>query len=206
MFEVLGRSWKLVILGAAIIGVLGFFAPFFRFGSGDTTIEVSAYRIKVGFDRIEQVGPALAGIDPKRVARRLGEINELVQHETTVLQESFQFRNGAIYNALPKRTSRNSYVPYYFLSTLLLGAIAFVALVNRELGLVGSLCTIAAGMIAVWGFIREYGIDRRMGEDSSSISTGATLLLVSGLLALVSGVGSLALGDRGGIFRRVRPS
>lgn len=191
-----------MIVLAAGLGVLAFFLPFHRYELGARDLDVSAYRIVVGFDRAAQLDPAHAELEPWRQDRILRAFNHAIAHE--------QSRDG-FGDELSKE--RRSPVPYYFAAAIGLVLIAASCLWTRCLGLFGALGAIACGLCALWGYTRELLVDRNIARtalalgklvDTSTVAAGATLLLVVGLFALIAGVGGLAFVDPGG-FGKPRP-
>ena len=102
--------------------------------------------------------------------------------------------------------SHPSRIPYYYLAVAAMMLVATAALVRRELGFGGGLVAVACGLAVLWTVTREVLLDRaiaELGKLTTHVTWGAGMLLASGLIALISGVGVLALPDRKG-FRPPR--
>lgn len=181
----MSRYWKLLVFVAALAGLHGFFEPFFVYGSGDQEIRASAFRIRVGFDSIEQIDPSAAGLDPELAKARLREINEAIQYDLYERRSPFS-------GAVMAETSRRSFVPYYFLAVAGVFLVAFIVLVNGQMGWLTALSALVCGLLAIWGYLRELRMNREL------LASGSTWLLVSGVLAVVAAIGCLWRPDPGG--------
>lgn len=189
MRDWLGRGWKLVVVVAAGLASLSFFAPFITLRH-DPMIPVSPYRIVIGFEDIRQIDPALSGLPEKARIEILETLNFSIQHEPFAIQG--------------KKPPAN-HIPYYYLSALLLLAVAAVALARRQLGFLGALFTVGGGLGATLGWTRELVLERRLlseADMSMHIAGGAALLAVAGGLALIAGIGGLVWPDPGGFRAR----
>jgi hypothetical protein len=190
MRDHLGRAWKLVIVVAAGLATGSFFAPFIALRHAPAMVPVSAYRIVIGFDDLGQVDPALRDLPERARDKLLASWNDAIQHEPLAVEGK------------PPPENR---IPYYYLSAVLLLAVAAVALARRQLGFWGALFTFGSGLYATWGWTRELVIERRISGAanlSPHIAWGATLLATAGALALVAGIGALLWPDPGGFRAR----
>jgi hypothetical protein len=152
---------KVLVLLAGLIGVLGFFQPFYAYRGH----EVSAYRI---VRSAEEPGSIVA------------EITEVRAHEYMVAWPQVRPR--------VEPSSRTSPVPIYFASAIVMILVAFVAFAMRRLSGFGALFSLAAGMLAIGGWLNELRVerDRARAGFEEMLTTGGTLLLVSGLLGLAA--------------------
>lgn len=151
---------KVVVLLAGLIGVLGFFQPFFTYDDEP----VSAYRIARG-----------PHVEDGRVVHRVLHIRD--PRTTDWFQDPF-FESA----------DHPSPVPFYFASAIAMIAVAFVAFAMRRLSGFVALFSLAAGMLAIGGWLNEVRIDRDLVRAGfhTMMTTGATLLLASGVLAFVA--------------------
>lgn len=181
-----------MVLVAAGLVILGFFEPFVEAPTRPHPIQMSPYRILVGYDDIGQLDPSLRALPDDARAQRLDYLNRSFDEEP-IIDNKFTGRGQ------PSR------IPHCFLTGLLLLAIAVVALWRRQLGLVGSLFTIAGGLGATYGWTRELVLERHTlhaGGLPSHLVWGAAFLVAAGALALLAGVGALLWSDPGGFLPR----
>jgi hypothetical protein len=194
MMATLGRSWKIVVLAATVLGAVGFFAPFRRYVLGEREIQVTPYRMLIGYSDVAQIAPELAARSEEARAVLLERWNDLVRHETMVTWEGREF-------------SVMNRVPLYFLSVIACGLAAAIAFARR-LGLFTGLLVVAGGLCALWGWSRELLLSRAAssaaGREVLHTGWGVNLALACGLLALVAGIGSLLIQDPGKKRPRVR--
>jgi hypothetical protein len=194
--EHVGRSWKLVVLVAAGLGVLAFFEPFIEIPidlpTAPRTMQLSAYRVLVGFDDIGQFDPALRQLPVRKQREALAELNDSLAQEIVT--------QGDLYRVHASR------IPHCFLSVLLLLAVAAVALARRELGLLGSLFAIGGGLGATYAWSRVLSLARHTqaaGGVPSHLLWGGAVMAAAGALGLLAGIGSMLWPDPGG-FRSPR--
>jgi hypothetical protein len=167
------------------VATFSFFEPFIAISYNGTIVPVSAYRVTVGFDDVGQVDPALRDLPERARNAMLASLNNAIQHET-----------GA-----PNPRQQSDRIQYYYLSAVLLFAVAAVAIARRQLGMFGGLFTVGAGLCAICGWTRTLLIERRMAQEGGPFvhaAGGATLLAVAGAIALVAGIGALLWMDPGG--------
>lgn len=163
------RAMKYVVLLAGAIGVLGFFQPFFVFELGKHDVEASAHALLVGFD------------DPTLEPLRYEDATECAQNV-------FQSKDGTILSGYScgKPDKHPSYVPYYFLSTIIFALAGLWAIVRRRMSGLAGVLTLPASFLATGGWLRELKLDRL--SETSHTALGATLLGVSGIVALLATV------------------
>lgn len=161
------RAAKYVILLAGAIGILGFFQPFFVFELGSRRIEASAHTLLVGFD------------DPKLDILRYEESPDCIH-------ESIATDNGYLLNGTScgHGDEHRSYAPIYFASAAMFTLVALWAIARRRMSGLAGILTLPASFLAIGGWLRELKLDRL--SDTSHTSTGATLLGVSGIVALIA--------------------
>lgn len=153
---------KVVVLLAGLIGVLGFFQPFFAYRGH----EVSAYRIVRGSQY-----PG---------GRIVGEIADLrADHDYS---PSWQI------NPPIEPSGNMSPVPIYFASAIVMVLVGLVAFAMRRFSGFGALFSLAAGMLAIGGWLNEVRVDRDLVRAGfrAMLTTGGTLLLVSGLIGFAA--------------------
>jgi hypothetical protein len=156
---------KVLVLLAGCVGVLGFFQPFFEFREHP----ISAYRMLHG----------------------------------TNFDDSFVYRLTKLrddHNAVPWQSGpyvevdrHASPVPMYFASAIVMIVVALVAFAMRRFSGFGALFSLAAGMLAIGGWLRELRIDRDLvrAGGQAMMTSGATLLLVSGLVGFAASIAVL---------------
>jgi hypothetical protein len=160
---------KVVVLLAGLIGVLGFFQPFFEFAEEP----VSAYRIVRG-----PFGDG--GGTVSRVAR----LRDLSDNDpVNDLRYSDPVDRSLSIGPVP-----TSPVPIYFASAVVMILVGLVAFAMRRFSGFAALFSLAAGMLAIGGWLNEVRIDRDLVRAGARamMTTGATLLLVSGLLGFAA--------------------
>jgi hypothetical protein len=156
------RAMKVLVLVAGCVGVIGFFEPFFKSGYNDET--VSAYRIAQGFDE-----------------------NALGLGNRPDIYESYGERGTIHFGSERGPGSSAAPVPFYFVSALVFLIAGFVSLVLGRFSGAAALCALAAAMLALGGWMREFRIDREIvrAGGTAMLAVGSKLLLLSGLLGLV---------------------
>lgn len=154
---------KVLVLVAGCLGAIGFFQPFFDYGD----LPVSAKRIITGFTAQE------AGLEE----HRLGDLRELNEH--------VQLERGVVLGA---GSSHRSPVPYYFLSAIVMVIVGAVSLIRGRFSGFAALFSLSAAMLALGGWLRELRLHRMLAPNGGEVvlSTGATLLVVSGAIALIA--------------------
>jgi hypothetical protein len=145
--------------------VLGFFQPFFAY-RGD---KISAHRIVRG--------PTIPG------GRIVADIAKLRAEKNEA--PTWQLR-PRIDPSLP--AAHTSPVPIYFASAIVMILVGLVAFAMRRFSGFAALFSLAAGMLAIGGWLNEVRIDRDLVRAGipGMMTTGATLLLVSGLLGFAA--------------------
>ncbi len=196
MRDTVGRSWKLLVLVAAGLGVWSFFLPIHRYTrDGASDLHVSAYRVARGYERAVDIDPSYASLERWQQDRIVRDTNETIQYVT---------HGGTSY--VPRTQSR-SLVPYYFTSIAILVLVALFVFVTRTLGTFTALTSLVMGLAALGAVLRELVVDRRVADvaerASSSVGSAAAVLAFAGALALIAGVGGLLVPDPGG-FRAKR--
>jgi hypothetical protein len=164
------RWSKLVMLVAGALGVLAFFLPFFVFQAGDREVPASARTLLLGFD------------DPQLEPLRYE------QGSPDCISEVLQIDNGHVLDghSCGHLEKHKSYVPMYFASAIIFGLVGLWSIVRRRMSGVAGLFTLPASFLALGGWLRELKLDRL--TDTSHTAIGATLLGVSGILALAATV------------------
>jgi hypothetical protein len=164
LMNVVVKLMKVLVLLAGCAGALGFYKPFFDYG----TLQVSAHRILTGFTAEE------VGLQPDQHVA-LHDFNQAIQTE--------EWTTG-----INVTEHRRSPVPYYFLSAIAFVLVGLVSLIRGRFSGFAALFSLSGALLAVGGWMREVRHTRGMTIDGGTIhlSTGATLLLVSGLVALVA--------------------
>jgi hypothetical protein len=159
------RAMKYVVLLAGALGVFGFFQPFFVFEAGERTIEASAHTLLVGFD------------DPKLDPLRYEATPDCVQNVIAL-------DNGSVLDGVScgHGDKHRSYVPIYFLSAAVFALLALWAIARRRMSALAGVLTLPASFLAIGGWLRELKLDLLV--ESSHTSTGATMLGLSGIVAL----------------------
>lgn len=163
------RWMKYVMLLAGAIGVLGFFLPFFVFEVGDREVPASARTLLVGFDDPQ--------LEPLRYEASPDCISEVLQTDNGHVLGGYSCGHA---------DKHKSFVPMYFASAIIFGLVGLWSIVRRRMSGFAGLFTLPASFLALGGWLRELKLDRLV--ESSHTSTGATLLGVSGILALAATV------------------
>jgi hypothetical protein len=163
------RSMKLVVLFAGLLGVGAYLLPFFVFELGPRNVEVSAHEILTGFD-----DPTL---DPLRYEQTGG-----------CTQNVMSFDNGSVLSGYvcEETTKHLSYVPIYFASAVIFVLLGLWAIIRRRMSGLAGLLTLPGSFLAIGGWLREMKLDRL--SDTSHTAIGASLLGLSGILALLATV------------------
>lgn len=169
---------KLVLLVVGIVGGFAFFEPFYDYGQ----LEVSPYRMVTGFTAEE------LGLENDPI--RLREVNDTVMYEDVAVLRGFYRRTNE---------RRVALVPCFFAAAVLWGLIGLGAIVAGRLGFMAALFTLAASLLAIGGYMREYRWQRDLLREGHAaiLSTSATLLLVTGLVALAASIVALIWRDPG---------
>lgn len=166
------RSVKFVVLAAGALGVLAFFLPFFHFELGSHSLDATPYQLLFGFD------------DPK--------LDVLGTEGPECIHEVMPSETGDVVSGTtcdPKNV-HHSYVPMYFLSSIGLVLVGLYALVRRRLsGTPALFVALPASLLAIGGWLRELKLDRTSA--GSHTTTGAVLLGLSGLVALIATIALL---------------
>jgi hypothetical protein len=151
---------KVLVLLAGMVGVLGFFQPFFEYDKQP----ISAYRIVRG-----------THVDGGTVVHR-------VLHMRDPHSQDWDGRE------FPETGDHTSPVPFYFASAFVMILVALVAFAMRRLSGFAALFSLAAGMLAIGGYLNEVRIDREVVRAGfhAMLTSGASLLLVSGLLGFAA--------------------
>jgi hypothetical protein len=168
------RAMKVLVLMAGALGVIGFFEPFFDYGND---LPISPYRIARGFS-----------------AEELGMQDQPARARS--INDEFQYEHSADPTI---KNERHSPVPYYFLSALAFMLIGLGAVfVGRFTG-IAALFSLMASLLALGGWMREFRVDRDIVREGghAMMTSGSSLLLVSGLLGLVASIVVLARRDPG---------
>jgi hypothetical protein len=154
---------KVAVLLAGLIGALGFVQPFFEYGD----LPVSAYRVLTGFTAEE--------LDLDAQPTSLRHINELIQTEEWV-------------SAVTPNERHRSPVPFYFLSAIVFIVVGGVSLIRGRFSGFAALFSLSGAMLAIGGWMRELKRAPDIAPNGGDflMGTGSTLLLMSGLVALVS--------------------
>jgi hypothetical protein len=152
---------KVLVLVAGCIGAFAFFQPFFLHDD----LPVSAYRILRGFEAHE------VGLEGR--PDELWKLNARVQREQPAAHD------------MPDSPSP---VPYYFVSAIMFVVVGLVSLIRGRFSGFAGLISLSGAMLAIGGWMRETRIDQALEREGEKamMTFGATLLLVSGLLGLVS--------------------
>ena len=151
---------KVLVLIAGCVGVFAFFQPFFDYGE----LPVSAYRIIKGFSAAE------VGLEDYEDGK-LQYLNDRVQRE----QPDWG-------------SAHRSPVPFYFLSAIAFVIVGLVSVLRGRFSGFAALFSLAGAMLGLGGWAREVKLDRMLAPDGGDVTLalGATLLLVSSLLALIA--------------------
>lgn len=166
-------AWKYMVLIAGMLGVGGFFAPFFEYRAPNGELSgASAYEVVSG------------SYDPAAITRQ-GEKLGLLTHEQAIkathsLEQAITVYRGALVAA---------FVPAGLLALLGLGALARNR-IGRLSGLVAIGC--AVGCAAVYVFV--FKVDRPPPSQASGLGElglGVYLLLACGALGGLGGLGAL---------------
>ena len=155
----------MVVLLAGLVGVLGFFQPFFTY-RGD---KISAYRI--------MRGSTVPG------GRIVADLTNLRADKDDVPKWELAPRIEPSLQSAPM-----SPVPIYFASAAVMILVGLLAFAMRRFSGFAALFSLAAGMLAIGGWLNEVRTDRDLVRAGipAMITTGATLLLVSGLVGFAA--------------------
>jgi hypothetical protein len=165
------RWMKAVVLFAGALGVLAFFLPFFEVQVGTQTVPAPAYRL-AGFD-----GPRLELIETSEACA------EQMDNGDPALARQGRMPGDS---SCDDRQSHRTYVPLYFLSSAVLLIVGSIALIRRRMGGLLGLVTLAASMLAIGGWLRALRMERLYENAHVSVAVGATMLGISGTLAILA--------------------
>jgi hypothetical protein len=170
------RIWKLVVLLAGVVGVIGFFAPLleYRTSDGRLTNDASAFEIARGVDFAEELRSQAEGVElsPPDSERFTKATLAVVQVYASMLAVSF-IPAGALF------------------------ALGLLLLLRDRMGRFAGLCAIALGAACIAVFATNWQADQDSHDAGASIGLGLYLLLAAGLGGALAGLGALVAPDRG---------
>jgi hypothetical protein len=171
------RVWKLVVLLAGIVGVIGFFAPLieYRTPDGRLTNDASAFDIARGVD---------SGSDMRAQAEQLGFSPA----------DSARFAR-AVHAGIEAYASA---VAASFIPAGALVALGLLLLLRDRMGRFSGLCAIVLGAACIAVFASMWQADQNTRDPGGSLGLGVYLLLAAGLGGGLAGLGALISPDRGG--------
>lgn len=170
------RVWKLVVLLAGVVGVIGFFTPLveYRTPDGRLTNDASAFDIARGVD---------SGGDMRAEAEQLG----LSPADSARLARAVHAGVEAYASA----------VAASFIPAGALVALGLLLLLRDRMGRFAGLCAIALGAGCIAVFVTMWQADQTARDPGGSLGLGIYLLLAAGLGGALAGLGALVSPDRG---------
>lgn len=170
------RIWKLVVLLAGIVGVIGFFTPLidYRTADGKLAGDASAFQIARGIDSSSDLGAQ---------AEQLGLSQSDGERVAQALQAGIAGYDEAIIAC--------------FLPAGLLTALGVLLLLRDRMGRTSGLCAVMLGVACGAVFARFWLADQASQDPGASLGLGVYLLLAGGLGGAVAGLGAMVSPDHG---------
>ncbi|MFN0248893.1 MAG: hypothetical protein ACKV2T_18530 [Kofleriaceae bacterium] len=169
------RLWRYMILVAALLGIGGFFAPFFEYRAPDGSLwGASAYEVAMQkFD----VGTWMTG------AETLGVVSHAEATRITAMVNKVMagYRLAMI----------GAFIPVALLALTALGCFA-----RREMGRITGIGVFALGTASIGIYVFVFDIADPSRTTSGQLGLGIYLLLVCGLISMLAGVLALLFPDR----------
>lgn len=170
------RIWKLAVLLAGVVGVIGFFTPLveYRAPDGRLTNDASAFEIARGVD---------VGDDMRAQAEQLGLSAPASEQVARAVHAGIQAYAAAV---------AASFIPAGALV-----ALGLLLLLRDRMGRFAGLCAIALGAACVAVFATMWQADQTSSDAGASLGLGMYLLLAGGLGGALAGLGAMVAPDRG---------
>jgi hypothetical protein len=171
------RVWKLVVLLAGVVGVIGFFTPLVEYHTPDgrLTNDASAFDIARGVDSGSDLRDQAEhmGFSPADSARLSRAVHAGIEAYASAVAASF-IPAGALV------------------------ALGLLLMLRDRMGRFAGLCAILLGVACAAVFASMWQADQATHDPGSSLGLGIYLLLAAGLGGALAGLGALISPDRGG--------
>ena len=168
------RTWRYLVLVAGLLGIGGFFAPFFEYRAPDGTLAgASAYEIALAH-------PDVAGLMTR--AQELGMVTaEEARRATRMIEQGVHAYKGVMLAC--------------FAPAAIFALLGLVAFGRRRLSRIDGVLAIVAGTAALLVYVMVFSApapERTVGL----LGLGVYLLAIGGALGLVGGLGALIVPER----------
>ncbi len=168
------RTWRYLVLVAGLLGIGGFFAPFFEYRAPDGTLEgASAFEIARG-------QPDVSSLMTR--AQELGMVTaEEASRATRMIEQGVYAYRGAMVAC--------------FAPAAILALLGLVAFGRRRLSRIDGVLAIVAGTAALLVYVMVFSAPAPE-KTTGLLGLGVYLLAIGGALGLVGGFGALILPER----------
>lgn len=174
------KAWKFMLLAGGLVGLIGFFLPFFKWTHGDSGVSISAFN-------------ALKGV---------GDAREILSEEIAKMPEPQVQKAIADFNDIVKKAG--SFVLIFYIPTALMFLVGLVNTIRRKMGRLAGLLGFISGVAAIlcwvlWQQALSSDEAKQVGDATSAAATMATglhLILISGVIGAIGGLGALVKPDR----------
>lgn len=176
------KAWKFMLLAGGLIGLIGFFLPFMKVQNAATNGEI--------------------GISGMQFVKGIGDVRELLHDQVEKLPEAQVKQFIEQTNDTLKKAG--GLVMLFYIPTALVFLVGLVNTARKKMGRLAGLLGLITGAAAilVWVLFQQVMSTDEMHQASDAAATTATmglglhLILVSGVLGAIGGLGAIVKPDR----------
>jgi len=177
------KAWKFMLLAGGLVGLIGFFLPFMKVENGATNGAV--------------------GLSGMQMVKGISDARELLSEEVAKMPEPQMQKLVSDMNETLKQAG--GLIMMFYIPTALVFLVGLVNTARKKMGRLAGLLGLIAGAAAilVWVLFQQViHSDETSAAGAAAATTvtmglGLHLILVSGLLGAIGGLGALVKPDRG---------
>lgn len=176
------KAWKFMLLAGGLVGLIGFFLPFMKVQNAATNGAV--------------------GISGMQMVKGIADAREILNEEVAKMPEEQVHKAVAEMNDTLKKAG--GLIMMFYIPTALVFLVGLVNTLRKKMGRLAGLLGLIAGAAAilVWVLFQQVVSSDEAHQAGDAASTtvglgiGLHLILVSGVLGAIGGLGALVKPDR----------